>query len=163
MKTLNYVISGLFTLAILTTAAISHADLRLKKPVLLKANLVITTTTLHPVKYGKIKPGSTVNLGFTVKNKGLVSTGPSASYTLSCTVLSGGPTCPVPNTTRPLPAIAAGASHTVNLYGFIPAKVGKYRVYIRVKPTKSRGRPRSVDINVGYALRKRPGRTKYSR
>ncbi len=161
MKTLKYAISGLFTLALLTTAAVGHADIKFK-PVL-KANLVVTTIALHPVKYGKIKPGVGVNLSITIKNKGLRSTGRSATYTLTCTVLSGGPTCPVPNITRSLPNIAAGASHTVSLFGAIPAQTGKYRVYISVKPTTSRGRARSVEINVGYVLRKRPGRTKYSR
>ena len=165
MKTLKYVTAGLFTLAILTTAAIGHADLKIRKPVLLKANLVVTIVALHPVKYGKIKPGSGVNLSFTVKNNGPVATGRSASYSLSCTVLSGGPTCPVPNTTTPrsLPTIAAGASRNISLFGAIPAQAGRYRVYISVKPTTSRGRSRSVDINVGFLIRKRPGRTKYQR
>jgi hypothetical protein len=93
-----------------------------------------------------LKAGSAVDLSIQFMNVGL---GPSTSFTysLSCKVLSGGPECPVPNTTHTVnKVIQVNQGYSAILMGANPAKAGQYRVSV-ILPG-ARGRPPGVTLNV---------------
>lgn len=112
------------------------------------ARLSVQFKALMPVhSIGKIWEGKLVNISFEVKNVGTAPSGPGATYTVKCLVLSGSPNCAVANTTGPLPAIAPGGSKSIALFGAKPAKPGKYRIVISANPG-ARGRPATQEFTV---------------
>jgi len=114
------------------TAELGHV-VKVRSP-----KIVVESVAVHPYP---LKAGRAVDLSVNLKNKG---SGPSLSgykYRITCKVLSGGPACPVPDSTRTIPrAIKAGGSYTDQLLGAKAALAGKYRVSIFV-PYNSMARP----------------------
>lgn len=112
------------------------------------ARLSVQFKALMPVhSFGKIWAGSLVNISFEIKNSGNAPSTSAASYTVKCLVLSGARQCPVADTTGPLPAIPAGGSKRIALFGVRPAKAGKYRILISTNPG-SRRRPATKEFMV---------------
>ena len=110
--------------------------------------LSVQFKALMPVhSFGKIWAGSRVNISFAIKNSGNGPSTSAATYTVKCMVLSGSPNCPVANTTGPLPAIPAGGSRNIALFGVNTAKPGKYRVLISTNPGTT-GRPAMKEFMV---------------
>ena len=113
-----------------TTLAAPKFTLR-QKP---KPDLYVVFIAHKPVKNGVVAAGKTIDISFTIANKGTAPTTSADTYTVSCKVLSGGPSCPIANTTGPLPRINPKSSRNMSLYGIIKAKPGKYQVTVKVNP-----------------------------
>ena len=112
------------------------------------ARLSVKFKALMPVhSFNKIWAGSHVNISFTIKNSGNAPSTSAATYTIKCMVLSGSSNCPVANTTGPLPAIPAGRSRNITLFGVNAAKAGKYRILINTNPGTA-GRPAMKEFTV---------------
>jgi len=107
--------------------------LKLREP-----KVVVESVAVRPFP---LKAGGVVDLSVNLKNKG---SGPSPSgykYKITCKVLSGGPTCPVPNSTRTIPKVMEpGGTYSDRLLCATPAAAGRYRVSI-FAPYNSKGRP----------------------
>lgn len=122
-----------------------------------KANLVVSGGVSYaPVKDGMITPGANMRLGFYIKNKGNKASEGLGTYSIKCTVLSGGK-CPVVNVNnKPVPNLAPGASKSFTLIQAKAAEKGKYLVTITTKPTSARGRPKQIQFTVGTLVVKSP-------
>ena len=84
------------------------------------------------------KAGSMLTLGIKVDNSGGAASGTNYNIWLGCTALSGGP-CPINDSQRPLPSIAAGGTHNVSLTPAAPWPAGKYKLSFSViDPAKNK-------------------------
>jgi len=140
-------------LAVTPASWSEEKKLDLKKPIAMPRIVVESVS----VKGMPLKSGDPVDLGITFKNKGNKASSSGLLYKISCKVLSGGPKCPVPVTTRTLnKSIGPGMSHPVKLAGTIPASAGKYEVSVGF-PSNIREKPFSLQIEVKPKPQAAPG------
>jgi hypothetical protein len=87
--------------------------------------------------------GTPVDAMLTFKNAGTAPSDPGLTYTLACTVKSGGHACPVAGTTRLVSATALdpGQGLTVTLAGASPAEPGSYELSIAIGQAKAKVYP----------------------
>jgi hypothetical protein len=123
-----------------------------KKLKLRSANLQVGLVGIAPVKHGKVQMNKNLRLSFEIKNVGNKATDNNAKYTLKCIIIKG-TQCPIASSTGKVPYIAAGSSRSIILISASQAKPGKYRLTITLKPTTSRGRPYTRDIEVAGRMK----------
>mgnify|MGYP001611442097 CR=1 FL=1 len=117
--------------------------------------LGVSRIAVHPAP---LKAGTPVNLDIAFENKGNKASATDAQYKLTCTVLKGGPECPVPSTIGTIGGgIEPGQSQSVTLMGAKPAAAGEYRVSVAVPPDQM-GRPYSMTLKVAPVIKKDPVR-----
>lgn len=130
---------------------------------LMAPRLQVKSVAVHPVP---LKAGTPVNLEIAFENKGGKASAPEAKYRLACTVLSGGPECPVPSGDRAIgKGIEPGQTGSAVLLGAKPAEAGEYRVSVAVPPDQP-GRPHSITLKVPSPARKTvvpPGQPPFQR
>ena len=94
--------------------------------------------------------GKPLGVVLTFKNSGTAASDPGLKYTLTCTVKSGGPECPVANVARPRPVSAAGIppgkTAADTLAGVVPAAAGSYELSVKIGEAKAVSFPFSVGI-----------------
>jgi hypothetical protein len=111
----------------------------------LKAGVTLESVAFKPAP---LVAGTPVDIALSFKNGGTVASDPGLKYTIACLVKSGGPNCPVANTTRPVSAsgIGPGMSVTASLAGASPAEAGSYELTIAIGEAKGRSFPLSVGV-----------------
>ncbi len=104
------------------------------------------------IKSISLKTNESFGLVFPVSNTGNTESIP-IRYAITCKVLRGGPTCPVPNMTRMTPSIAAQKTHRIKLKG-IAASPGEYEVSVALKTSQFRsGAIKRIRLKVETANR----------
>jgi hypothetical protein len=94
-----------------------------------KADIVVESIAYRPAP---LTAGQQGDLSITFRNRGQGSSDLSLKYTITCTVKSGGPSCLVANTSRPLNVgLPAGQTYLVTLPGAIQASAGKYDIMVK--------------------------------
>lgn len=115
-----------------------------------QAEVVVESLAYKPAP---TKPGEMVDLIITFKNKGQVASNASLKYSVSCTVKSGGPSCAVASSTRPInKAIPAGQTHSITLAGATPAVAGTYEVTVKPEGGDDES-DKTITINVGLEIK----------
>ena len=98
-------------------------------------------------------PGKVVDLIITFKNKSQAVSNAALKYSVSCTMKSGGPSCPVASSTRSInKAIPAGQTQNITLAGATPAVAGTYEITVKPEggPDES---GKSITIDVGLKIK----------
>ncbi|MHB8836571.1 MAG: hypothetical protein ACYC9Y_12845 [Candidatus Methylomirabilia bacterium] len=90
--------------------------------------------------------GKPVDVSLSFKNAGTAASDPGLKYAITCSVKSGGPNCPVANSTRLVSAtgIEPGKTVAVTLAGASPAEAGSYELTITIGEAKGSTFPFSV-------------------
>jgi hypothetical protein len=110
-----------------------------------KAVVVVETVAFKPAP---LTAGKAIDLSLSFKNSGTAASDPALQYSLSCTVKSGGPACPIPATKRPVSSagLAPGESRVVTLAGASPATAGSYDLVVTVGTAAAKHFPFSVGV-----------------
>ena len=115
----------------------------------LKTKVEVKTIAYQPAP---LKAGTPFNLSIEFANTGLVEIPAGLQYSLSCQVLSGGPSCPINNSVMTLnKSIPPGESRSAFLAG-INADAGQYKLTVTPMP----GKGMSVTLNVAPKIIPRP-------
>lgn len=115
----------------------SSAETNIGKIAVAQASVAVESVGFKPAP---LNAGRPVDVILTFKNNGFAASDPVLTYTLTCTVQSGGPDCPIPATTRPFgSAIDPGKILSTTLAGATAASAGDYELSVAIG--NGRGRP----------------------